>query len=114
MTAILPGQKSNKGSNEPFSFTTSLTRQTDAGDEPVVITVPSLAKVQINEYKLQLLREQSAVKAVGYSLRCSLGVGPEADEVMMLLADLPPDEATRFTEEWQQHSGVSQGESKAS
>lgn len=114
MTAILPGKKSDQGSDEPFSFVTSLTRKTDDGDEPIVITVPSLAKVKINEYKLQLLREQSAVKAVGYSLRCSLGVGQEADEIMLLLAELDPDEAVRFTEEWQKHSGVSQGESKAS
>lgn len=112
MTANLPGKtQTGKGSDEPFSFPTSI-----AGEdgEPVVITVPSLAKVKLNEYKLQLLREESAVKAVGYSIRCSLGTGPEADRVMHLLAELDPDEAIRFTEEWQAHSGVSRGESKAS
>lgn len=111
MTAILPGQKTNKGSNEPFTFTTSV-----IGDdgEPVVITVPSLAKVKLNEYKLQLLREESPVKAIGYSIRCTLGTGEEANQLMLLLAELDPDESTRFTEEWQAHSGVSQGESKAS
>lgn len=104
-------EKTGKGSDHPFTFPTSLTG--DDG-EPVVITVPSLAKVKLNEYKLQLLREESPVKAIGYSIRCSLGTGDEADRVMMLLAELDPDEATRFTEEWQEHSGVSQGESKAS
>lgn len=110
MTAILPGKKSDKGSDEPFTFTTS------AGDngEPLVITVPSLAKVKLNEYKLQLLREESPVKAIGYSIRCTLGTGDEANRLMLLLAELDPDESTRFTEEWQAHSGVSQGESKAS
>lgn len=113
MSAILPGKKSAKGSNEPFSFVTSLTRETDDGQEPIVITVPSLATVKLNEFKMQLLREKSPIAAAGYGLRCSLG-DAKSSEVLELLAELDPDEATRFSEEWREHSGVSQGESSAS
>ena len=95
-----------RGSDDDFEFKTSLT---DDDGNPVIITVPSLSKGEINEFKLQLLREQSVTKATGYALRATLG--DEADEKLKLLAELPGSESKRFQEEWADHSGVSQGES---
>ena len=94
-----------RGSDDDFEFETSLK---DDDGNPIIITVPSLAKGDINEFKLQLLREQSVTKATGYALRATLGDG--ADEKIKILAELPGLESKRFQEEWADHSGVSQGE----
>lgn len=94
-----------RGSDDDFEFETSLK---DDDGNPVVIVVPSLAKGEVNEFKLQLLREQSITKATGYALRATLG--DEADEKLKILAELPGAESKRFQEEWSEHSGVSQGE----
>ncbi|HOY80506.1 MAG TPA: hypothetical protein PLB92_00065 [Rhodoglobus sp.] len=95
-----------RGSDDDFVFTTSLV---DDDGAPVIITVPSLAKAEINEFKMQLLRETAPVKAIGYALRASLG--PDADEVITQLAELSPSESKQFQDQWSEHSGVSQGES---
>jgi hypothetical protein len=95
-----------RGSDADFIFTTSLV---DDEGNAVVITVPSLAKAEINEFKLQLLREQSVTKATGYALRATLGA--DADKLMLQLAELPAAESREFQEAWAAHSGVSQGES---
>lgn len=95
-----------RGSDDDFEFETSLK---DDDGNPIVITVPSLAKGDVNEFKLQLLREQSVTKATGYALRATLG--DDADEKLKLLAELPASESRKFQEDWADHSGVSQGES---
>lgn len=100
------------GSDDPFTFTTSLVGDDDA---PVVITVPSLSKVEVNEFKLHLLRKKdpSGVLAQDYVLRLSVG-DDQADDVLSVLAELPAHESNEFQAQWSAHSGVNPGESKAS
>lgn len=95
-----------RGSDDDFVFPTSLV---DDDDQPITITVPSLAKAEINEFKLQLLREKSPVQAAGYAIRATLGDG--ADAVLAQLAELTAAESRDFQDQWAAHSGVSQGES---
>lgn len=100
------------GSDDPFTFTTSLE---DDDGKPITITVPSLSKVEVNEFKLHLLRKEdpSGLLAQDYVIRLSVG-DDQADDVLSTLAELPPHESNEFQSQWTEHSGTSLGESKAS
>lgn len=97
------------GSDEPFSFPSSLK---DDDGEQITITVPSLAVMKRpNQFKLLRLQKQdhSGVDSTEYLLRHGLG-----DELMELLEELPGEESDEFMKQWTEHSGVSLGESRAS
>jgi hypothetical protein len=97
------------GSDEPFTYETSLTNEDDT---PYVITVPSMAVMpKPNQFKFLRLQkaDRTGVLATDYLLE--LGIGRE---LMDELERLPGDESLDFMTKWSEHSGVALGESRAS
>ena len=109
MTAQLPKKKAAKGSDEPFSFESSLL---DDDGNRIVFTVPSLAVIpKPNQFKLIRLQkaDPTGILATDYTLEVGIG-----REMMDQLEELPGEESDEFMEAWAKHSGVALGESKAS
>ena len=113
MTAHPKKTTKGKGSDEPFTFVTTLL---DDDDQPISITVPSLALTKPNGFKLHLLRKEdpSGFLVNDHLLRLSLGDGDEAGDILEILAELSGEEAEQFQTQWREHSGVGLGESRAS
>lgn len=103
------------GSDEDFVFETSLTEEVEDEDGnvtvvPVVLTVPSMAKITPNSTKMTRLYKQdpSGLAAADHLLDLALG------DLREIVESLPGGEEQEFLKAWREHSGVGLGESRAS
>lgn len=109
MTANVKRPKAKgSGSDEPFDWPSSLV---DDDDQPIVITVPSLAVMpKPNQFELLDIQDtRGPAAATNFILKNGL-----EPDLLALIRTLPGQESEDFMRAWVKWSGVSLGESRVS
>ena len=113
-TPALAKKRKGSGSDEPFTYESPTLKETnDDGEEvPWSITVPSMSVMpRPNQYKLLRLQDEDPTGVRSTRFLFQNGIGKE---LLQKLEDLPGEEEEDFTRMWQEHSGITLGELKAS